>query len=44
MVRFVILDCTVFLSWRLPALLVVDAPVTVVSCVVASTAKTLSRS
>jgi hypothetical protein len=44
MAQFGILDCPVFLSWSLPVLLVVNTPVTVVSCVVASMAKTLSRS
>jgi hypothetical protein len=44
MVWFGILNCLVFLSWSLPVLLVVDTPVTVVSCVVASMVKTLSRS
>jgi hypothetical protein len=44
MVRFDILDYPIFLSWRLPFLLVVDTPITTVSYVVASVAKTLSRS
>jgi hypothetical protein len=44
MVRFVISDCLVFLSWSITALLVADALVTTISCVVASVAKTLSRS
>jgi hypothetical protein len=44
MVRFGIPDYLVFLSWSLPALLVVDAPVTAISCVVASVIKTLSKS
>jgi hypothetical protein len=44
MVQFGILDCPVFLSWSLPTLLVVDAPITVISYVVASLGKTLSRS
>jgi hypothetical protein len=43
MVRFDILDSSVFMSWNLPVLLVADTPVMVVSCVVASMAKTLSR-
>jgi hypothetical protein len=44
MAQFGIPDCPVFLSWTLLVLLVIDTPVTVVSCVVASVAKTLSRS
>jgi hypothetical protein len=44
MVQFGILDCPVFLSWSLPVLLVADTPVMPVSYVVASIAKTLSRS
>jgi hypothetical protein len=42
MVWFGILDCPVFLSWSLPVLLVANTPVTAVSCVVVSMAKTLS--
>jgi hypothetical protein len=44
MVRFGILNCPVFLSWSLPVLLVTDTLVTIISCVVASMAKTLSMS
>jgi hypothetical protein len=44
MVRFGILDYLVFLSLSLPALLVADAPITAISCVVALMAETLSRS
>jgi hypothetical protein len=44
MVQFGILDYPIFLSWSLPTLLVADAPITIVSCVVASVAKILSRS
>jgi hypothetical protein len=44
MVRFGIPDCSVFLSWSLPALLVADTLVTAVSCVVASVAKSLNMS
>jgi hypothetical protein len=44
MVQFVILDCPIFLSWSLPALLVADAPIMTFSYVVSSVAKTLSRS
>jgi hypothetical protein len=32
------------MSWSRPALLVADAPVTAISCVIASVAKTLSMS
>jgi hypothetical protein len=42
--RFGIPDYPVFLSWSLPALLVADAPVMAVFCVVASMDKTLSGS
>jgi hypothetical protein len=44
MVWFSILDYLVFLSWSHPALLVADAPITAISCVVSSVAKTLNRS
>jgi hypothetical protein len=44
MVWFGISDYLVFLSWSLPVLLVVDALVTAVSCVVAYVAKTLNWS
>jgi hypothetical protein len=44
MVWFFIPGCLIFLSWSLPAMLVVDAPIMVISCVVVSVVKTLSRS
>jgi hypothetical protein len=44
MVRFDILNYPIFLSWSLPVLLVADTPVTTISCVVASVAKTLCKS
>jgi hypothetical protein len=44
MVRFGILDCSIFLTRGPSVLLVADVLVTVVSYVVASMAKTLSRS
>jgi hypothetical protein len=44
MVRFGILDCPVFLPQSSFALLMDDVSVTAISCVVASMAKTLSRS
>jgi hypothetical protein len=44
MVQFGILDCPIFLIWDPSVLLVADVSVTTISCVVASIAKTLSRS
>jgi hypothetical protein len=44
MIRFDIPDCPIFLSWSLPILLVANTPIMVVSRVVASVAKTLSKS
>jgi hypothetical protein len=44
MVQFGILDCPVSLPQSLPVLLVANIPVTVISYVVASMAKTLSGS
>jgi hypothetical protein len=40
MVQFGISDCSILLSWRDPVLLLVDVPVTTVSYIVASVAKT----
>jgi hypothetical protein len=40
MARFGISDYPILLSWSLPILLVADTPITVISCVVASIAKT----
>jgi hypothetical protein len=44
MVRFGISDCSIFLSRGFFILLVADVSITAISCVVASVAKTLSRS
>jgi hypothetical protein len=44
MVWFGILDCPVFLTRDISVLLVADVSVTAVFCVIASVAKTLSRS
>jgi hypothetical protein len=40
MTRFGISDYPILLSWSLPILLVADTPITIISCVVASIAKT----
>jgi hypothetical protein len=44
MVQFDILDCPIFLSWDPPILLLANAPVTVISCIVASVAQSSSWS
>jgi hypothetical protein len=44
MVWFGIPDRLIFLSWSLPVLLVAGTPIMAVSCVLASVAKTLSKS
>jgi hypothetical protein len=44
MVRFGILDCPIFFPQGLSVLLVADVPITVVSYIVASMDKILSRS
>jgi hypothetical protein len=44
MIRFGILDCSIFLTRGPSVLLVANVSVTAISCIIASMAKTLSRS